>query len=115
VHGFMVDPDAVSGYARTARAVADDLGALSTRDLGTVRELAREGFGRIGDESGFSAALDDFGAALRHQVRSLGNRADALARAASRTAGDYRDQEQDATSELLDLLRDVQGARPTGK
>lgn len=104
--GFLVDPEALSGYARTARHIADDLTDLAGKQLKGVRGLADDSFGKIGKETGFAAALDDFGAALQRQVRGVGRNADALAGRVSRTAGDYRDQEQDIASELLGLLRD---------
>ena len=105
--GFQVDPDALAGYVRTARHVADDLGTLSKRELHGVRELAADSFGGIGAETGFAAALDAFGKALSHQVESVGTMAGALSHAVSKTVGDYRDEEQDSTSKLIALLRDV--------
>jgi hypothetical protein len=107
VHGFQVDPDALAGYVRTARRVADDLGTLTERDLGGVHDLAADSFGRIGAETGFAAALDGFGKALSHQVDSVGKNAGTLAHTVSRTAGDYQAEEQDAASKLIALLRDV--------
>jgi len=104
--GFVVDPDALSGYARTTRHIADDLRALSTRQLRNVRGLAEDSFGRIGKETGFAAALDHFGAALQRQVKGVGTRADALAGSVSRTARDYRDEERDIEQVLLGLLQD---------
>ncbi len=104
--GFMVDPDALSGYARTARHLADDLTDLAGRQLKGVRGLADDSFGKIGKETGFAEALDHFGAALQRQVRGVGRNADALAGRVSRTAHDYRDQEQDIATELLGLIRD---------
>lgn len=107
VHGFQVDPDALAGYARTARHVADDLGALTRRELHGVHELAEDSFGKIGAVTGFAAALDAFGKALTHQVDAVGKNAGTLSHSMSRTAGDYRDEEQDAEDELISLLRDV--------
>jgi hypothetical protein len=106
VHGFQVDPDALADYARVAGRVADDLGGLSNRELDRVHDLAAGGFGKIGDETGFTKALDEYGKALRHQVRTVGTRADALARGVSHTAAGYRDEEDGVTSNLLSLLRD---------
>lgn len=107
MHGFQVDPDALSGYARTAKHVADDLGALAGRELPGVHDLAADSFGKIGAVTGFSAALDDFGKALTHQVDAVGKNAGTLSHAVSKTAGDYRDEEQDAAARLIALLRDV--------
>jgi hypothetical protein len=103
--GFMVDPDALSGYARTARHIADDLGALSSQQLRGVRDLADDSFGKIGKETGFAEALDHFGAALQRQVKGVGTKADSLAGSVSRTARHYNEQEQDIAQDLLGLLR----------
>ncbi|MFI7675636.1 transglycosylase SLT domain-containing protein [Actinophytocola sp. NPDC049390] len=104
--GFAVDPDALSGYARATRHIADDLRDLSTHQLRNVRGLADDSFGRIGKESGFAAALDHFGAALQRQVKGVGARADTIAHSVSRTARDYREEEQDIQQVLLGLLGD---------
>lgn len=104
--GFAVDPDALSGYARSTRHIADDLRDLSTEQLRNVRGLAEDSFGRIGKETGFAAALDHFGAALQRQVRGVGAKADKIAHTVSKTARDYRDEEQDIEQVLLGLLRD---------
>jgi hypothetical protein len=106
--GFMVDPDALSGYARTARHMADDLGTLSREQLKGVRNLADDSFGKIGKETGFAEALDHFGAALQRQVKGVGTKADNLAGSVSRTARHYNDQEQDIAQDLLGLLRGSQ-------
>ncbi len=104
--GFMVDPDALSGYARTARNISDELGTLSKHQLKGVRNLADDSFGKIGKETGFAAALDHFGAALQRQVKGVGTNADTLAGSVSRTARHYRDQDDEIAQELLGLLRD---------
>jgi hypothetical protein len=101
--GFLVDPDALSGYARRTRDIAEELTALRS---GQLKEVAGEGFGRIGRETGFAAALDRFGQAMRHQVRGLGRDADAIATSVTRTARQYHDQESEVTDDLLRLLRD---------
>lgn len=103
--GFVVDPDALSGYVRTTRNIGDELRDLATGRLKDVRGLADDSFGKIGKETGFAAALDHFGAALQRQVRGVGAKADTLAGSVSRTARDYRDEEQDIEQVLLGLLR----------
>jgi hypothetical protein len=104
--GFIVDPDALSGYARTTRHIADDLRDLSSHQLRNVRGLADDSFGKIGKETGFAAALDNFGAALQRQVKGVGARADKIAATVAGTARDYRGEEQDIEQVLLGLLRD---------
>lgn len=104
--GFIVDPDALSGYVRTTRHIADDLHDLSSHQLRNVRGLADDSFGKVGKETGFAAALDHFGAALQRQVKGVGARADKIATSVAGTARDYRDEEQDIEQILLGLLRD---------
>lgn len=104
--GFIVDPDALSGYARTTRHLADDLRDLSSHQLRNVRGLADDSFGRIGKETGFADALDHFGAALQRQVKGVGARADKIAASVAGSAKDYRGEEQDIEQVLLGLLRD---------
>lgn len=102
--GFIVDPDSLDDYTRRTRAIADELGPLR----GQLREVARadHGFGRIGRETGFAAALDGFGQAMRHQLDGLGKRADNLAASVTKTATLYHDKESDIAHDLLRLLRD---------
>jgi hypothetical protein len=102
--GFQVDPDALDGYVRTARNMADDLASLSTRQLRGVR--GDEGFGRIGRETGFAEALDRFGESLRHQVRGIGANADKLARSVSGNARHYREQDSEIAEDLIQLLQE---------
>lgn len=113
VDGYQVDPDALAGYVRTTRHVADDLGGLSERALGGVLNLADDSFGKLGAETGFAKALDEFGGTLRHQVRAVGTRAGHLATGLADTVRDYEEQERDKVSEILGLLRTVSGRHST--
>lgn len=104
--GFVVDPDALSDYARRARVIAEELASLRAGELRTVTALADGSFGRIGRETGFAAALERFGRALGHQVHGVGRNADTLARSVTKTAKHYQEQESDIAHYLLRLLRD---------
>lgn len=104
--GFMVDPDALSDYTRRTRNIAGELASLRARELRGVRAIADESFGRIGRETGFAAALDRFGHALRHQLHGIGRNAGTLADSVAKTARHYREQESDIAHDLLQLLRD---------
>jgi hypothetical protein len=104
--GFLVDPDALSGYSRTARNISDELHTVSTHQLKGVRNLADDSFGKIGAETGFAKALDQFGAALQRQVKGVGTNADTLAGSVSKVAKTYRDQDDEIANDLLGLLRD---------
>ncbi|MCE6994819.1 transglycosylase SLT domain-containing protein [Saccharothrix sp. S26] len=98
--GFSVDVGVLRDYARRTRDSADDLTALGRRHVREVREIADDSFGRIGKQSGFAEALDNFGAALRKQVKAVARNTDALATSASRSARAYREQDDDVARSL---------------
>ncbi len=98
--GFSVDVGVLGDYARRTGNTADDLTALGRRHVREVREVAEDSFGRIGKQSGFAAALDNFGAALRKQVKSVAHNTDVLAKSASSAARSYREQDDDAARSL---------------
>jgi hypothetical protein len=104
--GFQVDPDALTGYAKSARTIADELSALRGKELHNVRSIADDSFGRIGKETGFADALDRFGASLQRQVRGAGHNADTLAGSVAKTARHYHAQEADIAHDLAALMRD---------
>ncbi|XVS62544.1 type VII secretion target [Actinosynnema sp. CA-299493] len=93
--GFSVDVGVLRDYARRTRNSADDLTALGRRHVREVREVAEDSFGRIGKQSGFADALDNFGAALRKQVKAVAHNTDALATSAGRSARAYKEQDDD--------------------
>ncbi|MGH3761103.1 transglycosylase SLT domain-containing protein [Actinophytocola sp.] len=103
--GFRVDPDALAGYAKSARTIADELAALRAKELHKVRSVADDSFGRIGKETGFADALNSFGQSLQRQVRGAGRKADTLAASVTKTARHYREQDADIADELLALLQ----------
>ena len=98
--GFSVEVGVLRDYARRTRNSADDLTALGRRHVREVREIADDSFGRIGKQSGFAEALDNFGAALRKQVKAVAHNTDALATSAGRSARAYTDQEDDIAGSL---------------
>ncbi|HEV7648962.1 MAG TPA: transglycosylase SLT domain-containing protein [Actinophytocola sp.] len=104
--GFRVDPDALTGYAKSARTIADELTSLRTKELHKVRAISDDSFGRIGKETGFADALDTFGASLQRQVQGVGKNADTLAGSVSKTARHYQSQDDDIADDLLQLLQD---------
>jgi hypothetical protein len=103
--GFQVDPDALTGYAKSARTIADELSALRGKELHNVRSIADDSFGRIGKETGFADALNRFGASLQRQVRGAGHNAETLAGSVAKTARHYHAQEADIAQDLVALMR----------
>ncbi|MEV4315326.1 transglycosylase SLT domain-containing protein [Actinocrispum sp. NPDC049592] len=96
--GYQVDPGLLHGFVRRTKRVADELGTATTKHLQHIRDVTDGSFGKIGEESGFAAALDHFGAALSRQVREVATNADALATSTAKAATAYRDQENDAAA-----------------
>lgn len=103
--GFMVDPDALSAYARGTRTIADELGSLRAKELHKVRSIADDSFGRIGKETGFADALDSFGQSLQRQVRGAAHNADTIAGSVAKTAKHYHAQDAEIADDLLQLLQ----------
>jgi hypothetical protein len=91
--GFAVDPGALDHYVKQGKNIADDLASIGTRHVRQIGKIADDGFGRIGKETGFAAALETFGAALHRQVDGVGRNADRLARSTGRLARAYRAQD----------------------
>ncbi|ONI90305.1 lytic transglycosylase [Saccharothrix sp. ALI-22-I] len=102
--GFSVDVGVLRDYARRTQNAADDLTALGRRHVREVREIAEDSFGRIGRQSGFAEALDDFGAALRKQVKAVARNTDALATSAARSARSYQEQDDDVAVTLKRIM-----------
>jgi hypothetical protein len=100
----MVDPEALRGYVRGTRTMADELGALRTKELHKVRSIADDSFGRIGKETGFADALNSFGQSLQRQVKGVHHNADTISTSVARTARHYRDQDDELADDLLQLL-----------
>lgn len=78
-----VDPETLDAYARRGHRASDELRVLAKHEITDLRQAAN-GFGKAGVESGFADALQEFSGALKHQVRALSNRTDALATATRR-------------------------------
>lgn len=100
--GFSVDLDVLREFTRRTRGTADDLTAVGRRHVREVREIADDSFGRIGRQSGFTEALDNFASALRRQVKAVAHNTDRLADSAARAARSYRDQDDDTARSLKD-------------
>ncbi|MEV0679557.1 type VII secretion target [Actinosynnema sp. NPDC050436] len=98
--GYSVDVGVLRDYARRTQNTADDLTALGRRHVREVREIAEDSFGAVGRQSGFAAALDGFGAALRKQVKGVAHNTDALAASAAKSARAYREQDDDIARSL---------------
>ncbi|GAA4868070.1 transglycosylase SLT domain-containing protein [Saccharopolyspora cebuensis] len=102
--GFSVAPDRLTTYTREAERFADNLENVGKKTLNSVRGIAADSFGKVGEETGFSAALGDFGKSLENQVKAVGSNARKLGAATSEAAKTYRETDESAAKELTSLL-----------
>lgn len=102
--GYSVVTTELTGYARQARQLADELNRLATHTVKPLGSIPDDSFGRIGKETGFAAALNHFADALRHQLAGVAKNADTLGDAVAKTARTYRGQDQDLAQDILDLI-----------
>ena len=102
-NGFGVITGELTGYAQHTRRLATELHTLATHQVKSIR--GGKGFGPIGTESGFVAALDHFADALAHQVAGVGKDADALGDSVAKAARTYREHDEERANELIDLIR----------
>jgi Lysozyme like domain len=98
--GFAVDTNLLDAYVKRTRAVADGLSSINGTQVHRIRQIADDSFGKIGKETGFASALDDFAVALRRQVHGVGGNADKLASATAKTARTYRRQDDEIAGNL---------------
>ncbi|HKS45697.1 MAG TPA: transglycosylase SLT domain-containing protein [Amycolatopsis sp.] len=84
--GFKVDPDQFHGYTKKVDHVAGELRQIGSRTVHGVTGIAKDSFGQVGRETGFSDALGDFSRSLEKQVTAIGKNAQELG-ALTRKAG----------------------------
>jgi hypothetical protein len=99
-NGFGVITGELTGYAQHTRRLASELHTLAGH-----RVSAGHGFGPVGSESGFVAALDDLGKALAHQLGAVAGDADGLGESVAKAAHTYREQDEERAKQLIELIR----------
>ncbi|MGH3434506.1 MAG: transglycosylase SLT domain-containing protein [Thermocrispum sp.] len=102
--GYRVDPEALHAYGRRGHRLAGELRQLTRHEISDVGKSAR-GFGKAGVESGFADALHEFSGALKHQVKAVSKRADALATATRRVARAYQERERETVDDARAVAR----------
>jgi Excreted virulence factor EspC, type VII ESX diderm len=102
-NGFGVITGELTGYAQHTRKLAKELQTLATQQVRSIR--GGHGFGPVGTESGFVAALDHFAEALAQQVTGVGKDADALGESVAKAAHTYQEQDEQRAEELIDRIR----------
>jgi hypothetical protein len=102
---FSIVTTELSGYVRHTRDLTEDLRRLGKRTINSVQTIAEDSFGKIGKETGFTAALNNFAGALEHQVDGLAGNADKLGDGVAKTARTYREQDDEIAESIMDMLR----------
>lgn len=102
--GFEVDAVALDKYARDTAALAGELRKAARAQVGSIRGIADDSFGRIGRDSGFATALTGFATALRAQVDGVADNAAELGRATGRTADAYQHEDDGIAADFTRLL-----------
>ena len=102
--GFAVDTEHLRAYQQKVDAVADSLDGIGKRTVHAVRGIAKDSFGEVGRETGFSDALGDFSASLEKQVRATGAGARKLGAATADAARTYQEADDNAARELKSVL-----------
>jgi hypothetical protein len=89
-----VDLDALRTFTQRTGDLSDNLRSIAKTRLGQVKVApGRNPFGAIGNESGFSGALNDFGDAIRYQTFGMAHNANTFAQRTQEVGAAYRDQE----------------------
>lgn len=104
-NGFGVITGELTGYAQHTRKLATELHTLATHQVRSIRGgRGDHGFGPVGTESGFVAALDHFAEALGHQLAGVSKDADALGDSVAKAAHTYREHDEQRANEIVDLI-----------
>jgi lysozyme-like protein len=98
---FAVDLDTLHTFTTRTHQLSENLRQVASGQLGRVRVAPHENpFGGIGHDSGFAAALNDFGDSIRYQTRGLAHNASTFADGTREVGAAYRDHELKATRSL---------------
>ncbi|MER7016061.1 type VII secretion target [Saccharopolyspora sp. NPDC000359] len=103
--GFSADPEALRKYAKQAEGIADELDGIGKRTVHSVTGIAKDSFGKVGEETGFSDALGNFSKSLEKQVRTTGSNARKLAAGTTDAAKTYQEIDERSAAELKRLMK----------
>ncbi len=93
-----VELSALSGYAKRARGLAQDVRAVATGQLAGHRSIPPTLLGDLGEETGVHAALAARISELHDHLHELADSMGSLGEAAARARRDYETDEQDAAA-----------------
>ncbi|MDA3645651.1 transglycosylase SLT domain-containing protein [Saccharopolyspora indica] len=102
--GFSANPEALRKYAERAEGIADALEGIGKRTVHSVTGIAKDSFGKVGAETGFSDALGGFSKGLEKQVRTTGSNARKLGEGATDAAKTYQEIDERSAAELKRIM-----------
>ncbi|WP_409181693.1 transglycosylase SLT domain-containing protein [Amycolatopsis sp. VS8301801F10] len=105
--GFKADLEQFLAYERTTEHVANELVAVGRKTVHRVAGIAKDSFGKVGQETGFSDALGDFSRSLESQVRATGAHARTLSASVFRARQAYAGADADAGAAIRE--HDIKG------
>lgn len=105
--GFKADLEQFLAYERTTEHVANELVSVGRKTVHRVTGIAKDSFGKVGEETGFSDALGDFSRSLESQVRATGAHARTLSASVFRARQAYAGADSDASAAIS--AHDIKG------
>lgn len=105
--GFKADLEQFLAYERTTEHVANELVSVGRKTVHRVTGIAKDSFGKVGQETGFSDALGDFSRSLESQVRVTGAHARTLSASVFRARQAYAGADSDASAAIRE--HDIKG------
>lgn len=98
--GFKVDPEQLIAYSKKADHVGAELRSVGSRTVHAVTSIAKDSFGQVGTETGFSAALGEFSRSLEKQVAATGRNARVLGSETAHAAQTYRADDRELAVDI---------------
>lgn len=102
--GFSVEPERLRNYTKQVDDIADSLDGIGKKTVHAVTGIAKDSFGKVGQETGFSDALGDFSKSLEKQVRATGSNARELGAATTDAAKAYQEIDEKSAEELKRIM-----------
>ncbi|MFD9893621.1 transglycosylase SLT domain-containing protein [Amycolatopsis sp. NPDC059027] len=102
--GFKTDPEQLIAYSKKADHIAAELKSVGSRTVHAVTSIAKDSFGHVGVETGFSGALGQFSKSLEKQVAATGRNAQVLGSETSHAAKSYRANDNELAADITGVL-----------
>ncbi|WP_033292609.1 transglycosylase SLT domain-containing protein [Amycolatopsis jejuensis] len=105
--GFRADLEQFIAYEKKTERIASELVTVGKRTVHRVTGIAKDSFGKVGEETGFADALGDFSRSLESQVRATGANARTLSASVFRARKTYAGADAEAGSAIA--AQDIKG------